>query len=194
MKRLMISLAAALAVTVVAAFAQDAGKDEDPHAAWQKLQQPGPEHKALAEDVGDWTIKAKYWPEAGAPAIDMAGTSKMSMVFERYLYEEYTLGEGEHAFHGRGYIGYDNSNKEFQGVYFGNDGTSLHVMTGHADGKTNTLTLAGEWTEKGMGGAKVKQRVVSTRKSKDESVTSLYFAMGDKPEWKMMELVYTRKK
>jgi hypothetical protein len=36
--------------------------------------------------------------------------------------------------------------------------------------------------------------VVSTRKSKDESVTSLYFTMGDKPEWKMMELVYTRKK
>lgn len=201
MTRLMTTIFAALMLTLAGAFVPVASQDaknraegDDPHAAWAKLQQPGPEHKALAEDVGDWTIKARYWPAAGAPAIDMAGTSKMSMIFDRYLYEEYKLGEGEQAFEGRGYIGYDNSNKEFQAVYFGNDGTWLHVLSGHADGKTNTLTLSGEWVEKGMGGAKVKQRVVSTRKSKDASTTSLFMQIGDKPEWKMVEMEYTRGK
>lgn len=194
MKHWTVALLLVMGVATAAVLAQAATKDTDPAAAWQKLQQPGPEHKALADDAGDWTIKAKYWPAAGEEAVEMNGSSKMTMVFERYLYEEYVLDEGEHAFHGRGYIGYDNSNKEFQAVYFGNDGTSLHVMTGHADAKTNTLTLAGSWAEKGMGGAQIKQRVVSTRKNKDESITSLYFAVGDQPEWKMMELAYTRKK
>lgn len=200
MIRFAYTMCAALFVIVCAnlipALSQDMGgekKEGDMHEDWAKLQQPGPEHKWLAEEVGDWTIEGKMWMEPGKDPMPFKATSKITMRFDRYIHEEFK-GEGEMPMQGFGIFGYDNSNKEFQGLWTSNMGTSMHIMSGQLDEKTGKLTISGEWTEKGMGGMKIKSRVVNTRKSKDEVLVEVFDTYGDNPEMKIVEMTYKRKK
>lgn len=200
MIRFAYTMCAALFVIVCAnlipALSQDMGgekKEGDMHEDWAKLQQPGPEHKWLAEEVGDWTIEGKMWMEPGKDPMPFKATSKITMRFDRYIHEEFK-GEGEMPMHGFGIFGYDNSNREFQGLWTSNMGTSMHIMSGQLDEKTGKLTISGEWTEKGMGGMKIKSRVVNTRKSKDEALVEVFDTYGDNPEMKIVEMTYKRKK
>jgi hypothetical protein len=60
------------------------------------------------------------------------------------------------------------------------------------DGKT--LNMGVEYTCNTFGGAKMKERLVSTAKSDDEHTFEMYITFGDMPEMKMMEMTYKRKK
>jgi hypothetical protein len=200
MIRFAYTLCAALmliiCVSLIPVLSQDKKGEEkpaDPMEEWAKLAAPGPQHKWLAEEVGDWNIEGKMWMEPGKDPMPFKATSKITMFQDRYLHEEYT-GEGEMGMKGFGMFGYDNSNKEFQGLWTSNMEVSMHVMSGQLDEKTQTMTLVGEWIEKGMGGMKVKSKVVSQRKSKDEALVTVYSAYGDAPETKAIEMTYTRKK
>lgn len=198
MKRILMSFAAALVVTLVAGLVpvlSQEGKEapEDPMA---RLAAPGPQHKLLAEDAGDWTIEGKMWMPEGDTVVEipMKGKSTMKMVYDRYLHEELTLGEGEQAMKVQGFIGFDNSAQEYQCMYISGMGTSMQVYSGSYDEKTKTMTFNLTWTDKGMGGIKRKSRVVSTRKSTDEAKMEMFETFGDQPEMKVMELNYKRVK
>lgn len=199
MKRLIISCSAALMLTVVAGLVpvlSQEGKEgaaEDPMAA---LAQPGPQHKMLAEDAGDWTIEGKMWMPEGEKVVEMpmTGKSTMKMVYDRYLHEELTIGEGEQAMKVQGFIGYDNSAQEYQCMYISGMGTAMQVYSGSYDEKTKTLSFSLSWTDKGMGNMKRKSRVVSTKKSADEAKMEMYETFGDQPEMKVMEMTYKRVK
>jgi len=185
-----------LCISLIPALSQDAGgekKDATPQDAWAKLSQPGPQHKWLAEEVGDWNVEGKMWMEGAKDPMPFKASSKIKMVYDRYLHEEYT-GEGEMGMLGFGLFGYDNSNKEFQALWTTNMGTAMHVMSGQLDEKTGKLSMSAEWTEAGMGGMKVKSRVISTRKTKDEIAVEVFDTYGDAPEVKIVEMTYTRKK
>lgn len=207
MSRMMITLTAALFVTVlgglVPVLSQDMGgkaepEAKDPWAAWTELQKPGEPHKMLAESVGEWTIEGKMFHMDGEKVVEMPanGKSTMKMLWGRYLQEEMAVEcpMMKMTMNMRGYIGYDNSAKEHQCVYFGDMGTELRVFKGTFDEKAGAMTFSAEWTEKGMGDMKRKSRVVSAAKSKDESTVTIYETMGDNPEFKMMEMTYKRKK
>jgi hypothetical protein len=193
----MIGAAVVLLLTgmgIGQAMSQEGGA-EDPAGGeqdWMKLHQPGEEHKALAADAGEYDIEARMWMGEAKDPIVVKGTSKQTMMFDRFLFEEFTIGEGEMEYKGRGYMGYDNSNEEYCCCYFGSGETALHVLTGQRKGDTTELT--GQWTEKGMGGITVKQRVVVVNKDKDTTFTTIYGTYGDAPEVKHMELTYKRKK
>lgn len=186
-------LLVALGVGLAPVLSQEAKPEpEDPSEAWMKLQQPGPEHKWLAEEVGEWEIDGKMWMEGMPDPIPMKGGSKITMLHERYLHEDFWLGEGDMGFKGFGYMGYDNSAKEYCAMFCGNSGTGMRVLRGQKDDK-GVLTLAGKWHEKALG-MDYAERVVSERKSKDEAVVTIYIKYGDAAEMKMLEMTYKRKK
>lgn len=200
MIRFAYTMCAALFVIVCAnlipALSQDMGgekKEGNMQEEWAKLQEPGPEHKWLAEEVGEWNVEGKMWMEPGKNPMPFKATSKITMRFDRFIHEEFK-GEGDMPMQGFGIFGYDNSNKEFQGLWTSNMGTSMHIMSGQLDEKAGKMMVSGEWTEKGMGGMKVKSRVVSTRKSKDEATVEVFDTYGDNPEMKIVEMTYKRKK
>lgn len=204
MSRLMITLAASLAVTVLAGLvpvlSQDMGgkAPEDPMEAWMKLQAPGEQHKMLAESAGDWTIEGKMFHMEGEKVVEMdaKGKSTMKMLWGRYLEEDMSIEcpMAKMTMNMKGFIGYDNSAKEYQTMYIGDMGTEMRVYKGVLDEKTGSMTFSAEWVEKGMGNMKRKSRVVSTPKSKDENTLVIYETMGEMPEFKMMEMTYKRKK
>jgi hypothetical protein len=198
MIRFAYTLCAALfllgCISLIPVLSQDKKGEEKPadmNAEWEKLNAPGPMQKWLAEEVGDWNVEGKMW--MGPDAVPFKATSKITMFADRYLHEEFK-GDDKMPMVGFGMFGYDNSNKEFQGLWTDNMTTSMHVLSGQLDEKTGKLTMSGSWTEKGMNNMKSAMRIVSTRKSKDEAVVEVYGSMGDQPETKMVELTYTRKK
>jgi len=210
MKRIAFTFAGALAVLLLGALvpvlSQDMGDKEepapaDPMAEMRKLHMPGEQHKWLAEDVGEWEISGTmFGPDGKAmvlpdgTAMTIKGKSTIKMLYDRYLYEEMTMGEGESVMKGFGYLGYDNSNKEFQAMYCMDWTTGMRVYSGQRDEKAGTLSLSAEWVEKGMNNAKIKERVVGTRISKDEAKMEMYRSMGGEPEKKDFEMTYKRKK
>lgn len=198
MKRIAFSIAGALVLTLIAGLvpvlSQDGkGEPADPMAA---AAAPGPQHKMLAEDAGDWTIEGKMWMPEGEKVVEMPmkGKSTMKMVYDRYLHEVLTIGEGEMAMHVQGFIGFDNSSKEYQCMYISGMDTAMRVYSGSYDEKTKTMTLVGTWTDKGMGDMKRKSRVVTTRSSADAAKMEMFETFGDQPEMKVMEMNYTRVK
>lgn len=178
-------------VNLIPALSQEK-KDEPAEDPMMKLGQPGAMHKWLAEEVGDWTIEGKVWMPGAKDAMAFKATSKMTMKFDRFLHEEFNSDDLQMK--GFGIFAYDNSNEEFQGMWTNNMQTGLRLMSGKLDEKAGRLTISGEWTEKGMGGMKLKTRVVSTRKSKDEAFVEVFDTYDDKPEVKILEMTYTRKK
>lgn len=200
MIRFTYTVCAAMFVLVCAnlipALSQDMGGEKQEgnmHEEWGKLQAPGAEHKWLAEQVGEWNVEGKMWMDPTKDPMPFKANSKITMRFDRFIHEEFK-GENEQSMHGFGIFGYDNSNKEFQGLWTSNMGTSMHIMSGQLDERTNKMSMSGEWTEKGMGGMKVKSRVITTRKSKDEAVVEVFDTYGDSPEMKIVEMTYKRKK
>jgi hypothetical protein len=183
-----VGLLAVLMIGLVPALSQDDSKEGDDAAP--PSQQPGPEHKWLAEDEGEWTIEAKLWMPGASEPTTMKGRSTMKMLWGRYLREEFTLGEGEQAIHGEGYIGFDNAAREFKSTYVLNTGTGMQMSAGKREG--DVLTLSNEHEAPGVG--KIKIRVADKRTGADSRIKEVFGAFGDQPERRMWEFTYTRKK
>ncbi|MBP9892496.1 MAG: DUF1579 family protein [Planctomycetes bacterium] len=160
---------------------------------WKKLQQPGMEHQVLAKRAGSWLVTATCWKDGPNKPVTMAGNSEQRMVYDRYLTEEFSLGEGDSKMTGTGYIAFDNGNKCYEALYLGNMGTALCVLTGEHDTKTGELRLNSERTEKFLNNVKVKSRVLITGIVGDKYIVNIYQTIGSQPEARFMEMVYTRK-
>ncbi len=209
MKRFMYTTAGALAlllmIGLVPVLSQDgmgggddgAAEEEDMGAKWMKLNQPGKQHKEMAESVGQWEITGTMFeaqPDGTMKETALKGSSTIKMMWDRYLQEEMSIEGAEMPMKMIGYIGYDNSAQEYKAMYIGNMGTGMHVFSGGMSEDGKTMTLSGEWTEKGLDNMKVKERVVSTSKSADEQVMQIFGKYGEWPEMKLMEVTYKRKK
>jgi len=169
----------------------DAG-EEDTQIDPAKLAQPGPEHEWLARDEGDWKVTQRIFIEGMDDPFEMTGEATLTMKWGRYLHEELTIGGGDEA-NAIGYIGFDNSAREFKSVYLGIWGTGMEVLSGTRSDDGNTLTLKSERVEKGLGNLKVSDRFVITYKSDDERLVEMFSKQGDAPERKTAEMIYTRK-
>ena len=160
---------------------------------WKKLQQPGMEHQVLAKRAGSWLVTATCWKNGPDKPVTLAGTSEQKMVYDRYLTEEFTLGEGESKMTGTGYIAFDNGNKCYEAMFLGNMSTALSVLTGEHDTKTGELVFKCERTEQTLNNLKVKTRVQVTGIYGDKYIVNIYQTIGSQPEARFMEMVYTRK-
>jgi hypothetical protein len=198
-----VSFAAVLLIGLVPVLSQDgmgesgAEGEIDMEKAWMELHTPGEQHKWLAEDVGQWEITGKMYKmnsDGTTTTSEAKGSATISMLYDRYAQEEMTIECNGQTMRMSGILGYDNSNKEFQCCYVGNMGTAMHVYAGQLSEDGKTMTLRGEWTEKGLGDMKCAERVVFTRKSKDEGTLELHAKYGPMDEFKMMEMTYKRKK
>ncbi len=94
-----VAMAVAVAVSLPA-FAQDKDKEKkddkqpneaDMMAMMMELAKPGPNHKLLAKNVGNWTYQVKMWMDPSAPAMESSGTSVTKEVMGgRYFITEHT--------------------------------------------------------------------------------------------------------
>ena len=169
--------------------AQDKKEPGDPSA-------PGPEHKLLEDLAGNYGAKVKAWIEPGKPPEESTGVMKRKMIMGgRFLQEEYEGKLGPETFTGMGIIGFDRIRKKFVLSWIDSMSTGFMTSEGTYDAAKKTFTYISEDTDPGSG-KKMKGRDILRLDNADQQTFEMHrqeLEEGAK-EFKVLEIVYTRKK
>lgn len=162
--------------------------------AMTKAATPGPNHKLLAEVVGDWTFVTRMWMDPGQPPTETKGTATFQpLLGGRYVRGDFKASMMGMDFEGVALNGYDNVANEFVSLWFDNMSTGMMLMNGKYDSATKTFTYTGEMADPMNPTAMIKYREVVRITSPDSHVMEMYEMRGGK-EVKTMESSYTRVK
>jgi hypothetical protein len=183
--------AAAFLIVGTPAKADDKKKEME---AYEKLNQPGPHHKLLASLAGSWTFTAQLWMAPGQPAVEWKGTAERKMILGGRFLEERAIGEfGGQPFHGLGLNGYDNAQGKYVGTWMDSMTTGIMSSVGTADSTGKVITYEREEFDP-LTKTKSKGRDILRIVGDDKEVLEFHKLLPDGKEYKMMELVFTRKK
>jgi hypothetical protein len=161
--------------------------------AWTKAATPGEGHKMLEPTVGSWNVASTSWQSPGGPPEKGSGTSENSWILGgRFVRENFTGEFGGMKFQGLGYTGYDNIKKKYVGTWMDSMGTAIMMMTGTADPSGKVFTMTGTMDDV-MTGKPMKLRTVTHIVDADKHVMDMFGPDPSGKEFKMMEIVYTRK-
>jgi len=162
-------------------------------AAAMKAGTPGAEHKNLEYMIGTWDVTLKLWMAPEAPAQESKGSSTAEWIlggrYTRYTFTSDFMGM---PFEGRGVTGYDNIEQKYFSIWLDNMSTHALKDSGTYDAATKTFNFVGEF--KDATGKTIKARNVIKVVSNDQHVMTFYHTEPGKPEQKVMELTYNRKK
>jgi Protein of unknown function (DUF1579) len=187
---MMLALATFLALVMgVAVLPAQEKKDDD------DLSTPGPEHKLLEALAGTYTAKVKAWVEPGKDPEISDGAMKRKMLYGgRYLLEEFEGKLGPEPLSGMGFVGFDKSRKKFVLAWIDSMSTGFMTSEGTYDAAKKTFTYLSEDID--PTGKKMKGRDVLRIDSADQQTFEVYrqpLEEGAK-EFKVLEIIYTRKK
>src|SRR3989338_2792101 len=105
---------------------------------------PNEHHDVLKTLEGNWQAEVKFWMDPAQEPQTSTGTSNATMIFGgRFLEQTYTGMMMDQPFEGRGILGYDNIQKEFQGIWIDSMGTGIMKSTGQYDEATKTIAEKG---------------------------------------------------
>ena len=184
-----------------AALAQDQSKTAAPSAdekaamdAMMKAATPGEPHKKLATMAGTFEVKTKMWMQPGAPPQESTGTSENKMVLGgRYLEQSYNGTMMGQPFSGMGMTAYDNVTKKYIGTWADTMTPGLMISTGSAGSTPNTIKMTGSLADP-VTGKKMAVSEKVTITDADHHTLEMWGPGPDGKNFKMMEIVYTRKK
>jgi Protein of unknown function (DUF1579) len=158
-----------------------------------KLGQPGPEHKALEPLVGSWDCSVKFWVQPGQPPQESKGSGKRKWIFgNRYVEEHFEGSAFGVPFKGFGLTGYDRTLKKYATLWIDSMSTAMPLIHGTYDPDSKTFTFTGE-EQSPFKDKKWKVRDVLKITDDDHHVLEGYRKADKGPEFKMMELTFTRK-
>jgi hypothetical protein len=160
---------------------------------WMAMGRPGESHKKLDGMVGTWATKATFWMEPGKAPVETTGLSVNAWVLggrfvEQKFYGTCPMGI---AFEGMGFTGFDNVTGKFIGTWMDSMTTGMMNSIGEPCSSGKTITFRSE--QMGPGGVMMKSRYTIEFVSADSHKMTMWQAMGDAPEAKGMEIVYTRR-
>ena len=198
MKR-KLSLVMALVLVCPFALAQDHAKHNQPPAmdaammeAMMKAATPGDAHKSLNAYIGTWNAKVSSWMAPGADPMVMEGVSENKWVMGgRYVEQRFSGNFMGMPFEGVGYTGYDNVKKQYWGTWIDNMSTGMMMTTGKWDGKAWVLTGTMPDPMTGADMAVTNKLIITDA---DHHTMEMWTPAPDGKTFKMMEIVYSRKK
>jgi hypothetical protein len=189
--------ALALAVLAAPAFAQEGAAPEmSPEEqammeAWQKAMAPGPQHAQLAVSAGHWNVESTWWMKPGGPPEKSTGTAERTMILGgRVMVEKFQGSMMDMPFEGMGMTGYDNVSQKWWGTWMDSMGTGMMATTGTCEGSKCEFT--GSYNDPMTGGTQTMR--MASEHAADREKMVMYGPGPDGKEYKMGELVYTRKK
>ncbi len=194
------ALAVVLALAAPALLAQQQGEkpkmspeQQAAMEAWMKVATPGEGHKLLEPLIGSWDVQSTMWEKPGNPPEKGSGVAEDSWVLGgRFVREEFQGEFGGMKFQGLGYTGYDNYKKKYVGSWMDTMGTMMmhSIGTVDASGKVFTATST---IDDIMTGKPMKVREVTRIVDNNKHVMEMFGPDPSGKEFKMMEIVYTRK-
>jgi hypothetical protein len=189
MNRVRVCLIAALVAVSTIAAATTAGA-APPSSS--KLPGADTEHARLTAMVGTWDVDMTFWFRPGGPGITTKGTSTIRSLFDGLFVEEKIEGAlNGTPFTTLAWTGFNATTHQYEATRIASTNTSRIAETGAYNDNTKQFELKADYP---LAGETWHQRTVIQPTSADAMIASSYLSFGTVPEWKAVEIKYTRKK
>jgi hypothetical protein len=142
--------------------------------------------------AGSWKMTGKSWMTPAMEPAPWEGVAEKKMILgDRYLLEEVSSEMMGQAFAGVGIVGYDNLQGKYVWSWIDDMGTGIMISEGKCDDSGKVVTLVGEFMDP-MTKTMQPVRTVLSIASEDEHMLEMYMKGPAGPEFKSMEIIYTR--
>jgi hypothetical protein len=153
--------------------------------------QSGPEHARLTAMVGVWDVAVTFWPRPGGPGVTSKGVSTIQPLFGGLFVEEKIEGTLNGApFTTLAWTGFNTFTHRYEATRIASTNTIRIAETGGYDETTKQFELKAEYP---LAGDTWHQRTVIQPTSADTMTATSYLSFGAVPEWKGVEIKYTRR-
>jgi len=150
----------------------------------------GPEHERLAALCGTFDVELTFWLRPGGAALTSKGTSTIRPLFDGRFIEEKIEGTLNGApFTTLAWTGYNTSTHQYEATRIASTNTIRIAEAGAFDEQTKQFELKADYA---MDGQTWHQRTV-IQPTSDAMVAASYLSVGSGPEWKGVEIKYTRR-
>jgi lipopolysaccharide export system protein LptC len=188
---------ALLAVAVLALAAIPAASQEKEKEAPSLLT---PAHKLLGSITGDFETTTRMWMKPDADPVEAKSASKREVLLDGlFLRESYEVKDGQFAHKGEITWAYNTATKKVQYVQLLSNSPAMNIYEGEFDEKAKAFTVRSAYTMTYDGVEyDVKTRIVLSVESADKQKLEIFsayeFKGGSIPEYREIEVNYTRKK
>jgi hypothetical protein len=150
-----------------------------------------PDHARLTAMCGTWDVDMTFIFQPGQPGILVKATSTIRPLFDGLFIEEKIEG----ALNGRpfttlAWTGYNTGTHQYEATRIASTNNARIAETGAYDAKSNQFELKADYP---LAGDTWHQRTVIQQTSPDAMIASSYLSFGAVPEWKAVEIKYTRR-
>jgi hypothetical protein len=150
-----------------------------------------PEHARLTAMCGTWDVEMTFWTRPGGKGLTTKGTSTIRPLFGGLFIEEKIEGALNGAsFTTLAWTGFNTSTKLYEATRIASTNTIRIAETGSYDDQTRQFELRADYP---FAGDTWHQRTVIQPMSADVMIATSYLSFGAVPEWKGVEIKYTRR-
>jgi len=152
---------------------------------------PDPEHARLTAMAGVWDVELTFWLRPGGPGISSKGVSTIQPLFGGLFVEEKIEGTLNGVpFTTLAWTGFNTFTHQYEATRIASTNTIRIAETGGYDENTKQFELKAEYP---LAGDTWHQRTVIQPTSADTMTATSYLSFGTVPEWKGVEIKYTRR-
>ena len=151
-----------------------------------------PEHDRLKAMCGTWDVEMTFLFQPGRPAVITKGTSTIISLLNGLFTEEKIEGTlNGTPFTTLAWTGFNTATKQYEATRIASTNTIRIAETGGYDEKARQFELKADYP---FGADTWYQRTVIQQLSDDSMTATSYLSFGSVPEWKGVEIRYTRRK
>ena len=150
-----------------------------------------PEHARLTAMAGTWDVEMTFKFRPDGPGVPVKGTSTIRSLLGGFFIEEKIDGVLNGVpFTTLAWTGYNPGTKQYEATRISSTNPARIAETGGYDEKSRTLELKADYP---LAGETWHQRTVIQLPSADAMIATSYLSFGTVPEWKAVEIKYTKK-
>jgi hypothetical protein len=150
-----------------------------------------PEHARLAAMCGTWDAEMTFMLQPGRPTITTKATSTIRPLFDGLFVEETIQGAlNGTPFTTMAWTGFNSSTKQYEATRIASTNNARIAEAGTFDEKTKQFELKADYP---LAGDTWHQRTVIQQSSADTMVATSYLSFGKVPEWRAVEIKYSRR-
>jgi hypothetical protein len=157
----------------------------------EQAAQSSPEHMRLSAMAGTWDVELTFWLRPGGPGITSKGVSTIQPLFGGLFIEERIEGTlNGTPFTTLAWTGFNTVTHTYEATRIASTNTIRIVETGGYDETTKQFELKADYP---LAGDTWHQRTVIQPTTADTMTAASYLSFATLPEWKSVEIKYTRR-
>ena len=150
-----------------------------------------PEHARLVVMSGTWDVEMTFWSRPGGPGLMTKATSTIRPLFDGLFVEEKIEGAPNGTpFTTLAWTGFNTTTHLYEATRIASTNTSRIVETGSYDEQARQFELKADYL---LAGDTWHQRTVIQPTTADAMTATSYLSFGNVPEWKAVEIKYSRR-